>query len=152
MPRASLDQGLIQTVVAQAQKERAWMTPRRRASCPEPCCRYCGTLNRPTQCCAPCTQTSSSLPHQCVNDTGALVASIDPGLKGQPQVFRELRRRGLAKYTVRVSYVEIYNEGFRDLLIPDTRPADIGIVETRSCPGLHLGLELSNCPCQLSAI
>lgn len=47
------------------------------------------------------------------------------------QVFRELKRRRLIEYKVGVTYVEIYNETFRDLLNPDTKSSDIGVSEKR---------------------
>lgn len=47
------------------------------------------------------------------------------------QVFRELKRRRLPEYKVGVTYIEIYNESFRDLLVPDTKSSDIGISERK---------------------
>lgn len=47
------------------------------------------------------------------------------------QVFRELNRRRLVEYKVGVTYVEIYNETFRDLLNPATKSSDIGVSEKR---------------------
>jgi len=47
------------------------------------------------------------------------------------QVFRELKRRRLPEYKVGVTYVEIYNESFRDLLVPETKSSDIGVSEKK---------------------
>lgn len=47
------------------------------------------------------------------------------------QVFRELKRRRLVEYKVGVTYIEIYNETFRDLLCPETKSSDIGVSEKR---------------------
>ena len=47
------------------------------------------------------------------------------------QVFRELKRRRLPEFKVGVTYVEIYNESFRDLLVPDTKSSEIGVSEKR---------------------
>ncbi len=46
------------------------------------------------------------------------------------QVFRELKRNA-PQFTVGVSYVEIYNEGFRDLLQPETKMSTISISESK---------------------
>ncbi|KAK9818001.1 hypothetical protein WJX72_005592 [[Myrmecia] bisecta] len=47
------------------------------------------------------------------------------------QIFRELKRKRIPQWKVGVSYVEIYNEGFRDLLGPETKSSDIGISENK---------------------
>ena len=46
------------------------------------------------------------------------------------QVFRELKRSA-TQFNVGVSYVEIYNEGFRDLLQPETKMSTISISESK---------------------
>lgn len=46
------------------------------------------------------------------------------------QVFRELKRNA-PQFNVGVSYVEIYNEGFRDLLQPETKMSTISISESK---------------------
>ncbi|DBB13877.1 hypothetical protein WJX82_005698 [Trebouxia sp. C0006] len=48
------------------------------------------------------------------------------------QVYRELKRRRVPDFKVGVTYVEIYNEGFRDLLVPETKSSDIGVSERKN--------------------
>lgn len=50
------------------------------------------------------------------------------------QVFRELRRRQLAHWAVSVTYVQVYNEAFQDLLCPETPEADIAVSDQRRAP------------------
>ena len=54
------------------------------------------------------------------------------------QVFRELRRRQLANWEVGVTYVQVYNEAFQDLLCPETPEADIAVSDQRHIPPLIL--------------
>ena len=46
------------------------------------------------------------------------------------QVFSGLRRQDCC-WKVRLSYIEIYNETFRDLLNPDTPAADLSVTEKK---------------------
>ena len=50
------------------------------------------------------------------------------------QVFRELRRRRLAHWAMGVTYVQVYNEAFQDLLCPETPEADIAVSDQRRAP------------------
>ena len=45
------------------------------------------------------------------------------------QVFKQLHTGDYLHWTVEASYVELYNESFRDLAEPYTAPADISIYE-----------------------
>ena len=64
--------------------------------------------------------THSDLQHPC---TPCILCAL--------QVFRELKRRRIPDFKVGVSYVEIYNETFRDLLVPETKSSDIGVSERK---------------------
>ena len=46
-----------------------------------------------------------------------------------PQLFKGLQRGSVLQFTMKVSYVEIYNEQFRDLLRPSMDSRNIGVVE-----------------------
>ncbi len=46
-----------------------------------------------------------------------------------PQVFKQLQVGEYLQWTVEASYVELYNESFRDLADTSTAPADISIYE-----------------------
>ncbi len=50
------------------------------------------------------------------------------------QVFAELGCRQLAHWAVDVTYVQIYNEAFQDLLCPGTPAADISVVDQKRAP------------------
>ena len=54
------------------------------------------------------------------------------------QVFRELRRRQLAHWEVGVTYVQVYNEAFQDLLCSETPEAEIAVSDQRHNPPLIL--------------
>ena len=45
------------------------------------------------------------------------------------QMFNQLQRSDFMQWSVSASYVEIYNETFRDLLEPTTKSSDITIFE-----------------------
>jgi len=50
------------------------------------------------------------------------------------QVFAELGCRQLAHWAVDVTYVQIYNEAFQDLLCPGTPAADISVIDQKRAP------------------
>lgn len=51
------------------------------------------------------------------------------GLRVWRQVFKQLQVGEYLQWTVETSYVELYNESFRDLADTSTAPADISIFE-----------------------
>lgn len=53
-------------------------------------------------------------------------------------MFSELEKTDLIKWSVSVSYVEIYNETFRDLCEPSTSPSDITIYEQQCVPNMSM--------------
>ena len=54
------------------------------------------------------------------------------------QMFSKLEKSDLIQWSVSVSYVEIYNETFRDLCDPSTSPSDITIYEQQCVPNMSM--------------
>lgn len=64
---------------------------------------------------------------------------VDLARNACKQVFAELGCRQLARWAVDVTYVQIYNEAFQDLLCPGTPAADISVVDQKRAPSCMHG-------------
>lgn len=72
----------------------------------------------------------------------AICFPMSPNLASLPQVFRQLQAGEYLQWSVEASYVELYNETFRDLADPSMSPSDISIFEQQYVPLGFISLQL----------